>query len=95
VVAGNNDDIELRRPRPRLLQEPVELALGCGRWVAVIKNIAGNQQCVDPFMHQRIEQPVEEALVLVAAFECMQGLAQVPVGSVQQAHEKGTGESTG
>ena len=95
VIAGNDDDIELRTASARLLQETVELALRRGRWVAVVKDIAGNQQRIDILLHKRVEQPVEEALVLVAALESMQGLAQVPVGGVQQAHGIGYLESTG
>jgi hypothetical protein len=86
VVAGDDDDVERRRPRACLLQEVVQLALRGRRRVGVVEDVAGDQQRVDLFGHDGIEQPVEEAFVFPAPVEIVQGLAEVPVGSVQQPH---------
>ncbi len=73
--------------RAGLLQETIELAVGGRRRIGVVENIARDQQHVEPAQrHERVEQPVEEALVFVDPVEIVQGLAQMPVGSVQQPH---------
>jgi hypothetical protein len=79
VVAGDDDDVQLRRGRPGLLQEAVQLALRGGRRVRVVEDVAGDQQGVRFLGHDRVEQPVEEALVFVGPVEIVQGLAEVPV----------------
>jgi hypothetical protein len=67
--------------------EPEQLLLRRGRRVGGVEHVAGDQQRVRPFGHHGIEQPVEEALVFVAALEIVEGLAEMPVGGVQQPHE--------
>jgi hypothetical protein len=86
VVAGDDDDVQLRRTRTRLLQETVELALRDRRRVRVVEDVARDQEGVGLLGHDGVEQPVQEALMLVGPVEVVQGLAEVPVGSVQQPH---------
>jgi hypothetical protein len=49
VVAGDDDDLQLRRARLRPLQEAVQLALGGGRWVGVVEDVARDQERVGLF----------------------------------------------
>ena len=86
VVAGDDDDVQLRRAHPGLLQEPVQLALRRGGRVRIVEHVARDQQGVRFLGDDRVEQPVEKAPVLVGPVEIVQGLAEVPVGSVQQPH---------
>jgi hypothetical protein len=95
VVAGDDDDLQVWRAQLGPLQETVQLALGGGRGVGIVENVARDQERVGLFTHDRIEQPVEEALVFVGPVVIVQGLAEVPVGSVQQPHagsERGVGD---
>jgi hypothetical protein len=86
VVAGDDDDLQVRRAQLGPLQEAVQLALGGGRRVCVVENVARDQERVGLFTDDGIEQPVEEALVFVGPVVIVQGLAEVPVGGVQQPH---------
>ncbi len=86
VVAGNDDDVELRSARAGLLQEPVKLLLRCGRRIGGIEHVAGDQERVDFLGGDGVQQPVEETLVFVSTFVIVQGLAKMPVGSVKQTH---------
>jgi hypothetical protein len=86
VVAGDDDQVQMRHAFLRPLQEAVQLLLRRRRRIGVVEDVAGDQQGVGPLADDGVEQPVQEALVFVVAFEIMQGLAEMPVGSVQQTH---------
>ncbi len=79
MIAGDDDDVEWRHPTPGFSEELVELALSVSGRVRVIENVAGDQQGVDLFGFQRVQQPVEKTLLFVTAVEIVQGLAQMPV----------------
>jgi len=87
VVARDEHDVEPWRALARLLEETVQLFLRLGRRVGVVEDVAGDEQRVGLLGHDGVEQPVEEALVLVGPFVIVQGLAEMPVGGVQQPHE--------
>jgi hypothetical protein len=86
VVARDHHDRQLRHPRARPGQEIVELALRGRRGVGVVEQVARDQQRIDLFGLQLLEQPVQEAGVFVAALVLVQRLPQVPVGGVQDLH---------
>ena len=86
VIAGAEHDIQMRHPTPRFGKKTVKLGLRRGGRVAVVEDIAGNEQRVDLLADQRFEQPVEKLLVFVATLKLVKRLAEMPVRSVQQTH---------
>ena len=57
-----------------------------GGWrVGLVEDVAGDQQRVDRVLGDLVQQPGQEGVVLGAAVEVVQGVAEVPVRSVQQA----------
>lgn len=79
VVAGDDDDGEVWRAALGLGQEIVELLLRLGRRIGIVEDVAGDQQGIDLFAFQGVEQPVQKTTVLVTAIEIMQSLAEMPV----------------
>jgi hypothetical protein len=86
MVAGDNADVQVRGRGLGLAQEAVELLLRRCRWIGIVVDVAGDQQRVYLFGDDGCQQPVQKALVLVGALETVQGLAQMPVRSVQKTH---------
>ena len=89
MVAGDHHDIQLRQFFVGANYEVVQTLLGLERWVHRVEDIAGDQQGVGLMLGQLVEQPGEELRVFVVAVLAVEGLAQVPVGGVNQAHTRG------
>ena len=87
VVAAHDDDAQVRKPAPRLAQEPEPGLLGTRGRVGGVEDVAGDQQRVDPLLVDRVQQPVEEAAMLDVPRHVVQRMAEMPVGRVQEAEE--------
>lgn len=61
-----------------------------GEGVRAVEEIAGNQQGIDLLNDQCLEQPVKELVMLVGSFVAVEGLPQVPIGGVEDAHLVGS-----
>ncbi len=55
---------------------------------AVVKDIAGEQQRLDPFGLDAAQQPVQETLEFLVAFAAIQGSPDVPIRCVEDFHGK-------
>ncbi len=66
--------------------EVVEALLGFERWIDRVEDIARDQQDIGALLFQLAQQPVEEARVFMIAVLAVQGLTQVPVGGMYEAH---------
>ena len=86
MISRCDDDLEMGNAAARFGQKDIELGLRSSGWVGVVEHIARDQQSVDLFGHQRVEQPGQEKLVLMTALELVQRLAQVPVRGVKKSH---------
>ena len=86
VVAGDHHDVQLRELFVGADDEVVEALLGLEWRVDRVEHVAGDQQGVGAVGDQLVEQPGEELRVLVVAVLAVEGLAEVPVGGVDQAH---------
>jgi hypothetical protein len=90
VVATNDNDLQARSPRVCPAKKVVpKLRCASGR-VCRIEDVARDQQSVDGFSFQRIEQPVEEDTVRVLAFDAVEDMSKVPVAGVEnvQGHRR-------
>jgi len=86
VVAGDHHDVQLREFFVGADDEIVEAFLGLEWRVDRVEHIAGDQQGVGALGDQLVEQPGEKLRVFVVAVLAVEGLAEVPVGGVDQAH---------
>ncbi len=86
VVAGDHHDVQLRELFVGADDEVVEALLGLEWRVDRVEHVAGDQQGVGAVGYQLVEQPGEELRVFVVAVLAVEGLAEVPVGGVDQAH---------
>ncbi len=85
VVAGDDHRAELRPSQPGLDQEGVERPLGGRRRVGRVEHVAGDHQGVGRPLLEQVEQPAEKLLVLEGPVVAVEGVAQVPVGGVDEA----------
>lgn len=90
MVAADQHHVEVGHLGPQPGQKTVELLPGAGRGIGGIKQIARHQQSIDLPLLDGIGQPVEEAVVFEAAFMAMELMTKVPVGGMQDFHEKST-----
>ncbi len=96
VVAGDHHDIQLRESFVGTDDEVVQALLRLERRIDRVEHVAGDEQGVGLPGDQLVEQPVEELRVLVVAVLAVEGLAEVPVGGVDQAHSlRALGERRG
>lgn len=86
VVACDHHDLQPRQPSMGADDEVVEALLGFERWIDRVEDIARDQQDIGALLFQLAQQPVEEARMLMIAVLAVQGLAQVPVGGMYEAH---------
>ena len=86
VVAGDHHDVQLRELFVGADDEIVEAFLGLEWRVDRVEHVAGYEQGVGAVGDQLVEQPGEELCVFVVAVLAVEGLAEVPVGGVDQAH---------
>ena len=84
--ASRHHDVEMGHPGSGFGQKTVELSLGGCRRVGVVKHITWDQKDVNVLAYQGVKQPRKKLRVLKAAFELVQGLAEVPVGGMEDAH---------
>lgn len=75
-------------PQPR--QKAVELLPGAGGGIGGIEQIACDQQGVYLACLEGVGQPVEEGIVFKTAVMAMKLMAKVPVGGMEDFHEKAT-----
>ena len=83
MIAGDDDDIQMRNAALGGGEKIIELFLRGGGRIGVIENIPGNQQRLNLFGFEGIQQPVQKAVVFIIPLKLMQGLAEMPVRSVQ------------
>src|SRR5690606_22870477 len=86
VVAGDHHDVQLRQALVGADDEVVEAFLGFQRWIDRVEDVAGYEQGVGLVGDELVEQPGEELGVFVVAVLTAEGLAEMPVGGVDQAH---------
>ena len=86
VVAGRQDDSQTGVVGRHLGKEIVELAFGRSRRVGVVEDVAAHQQGVWVFLGHRLQQPVQEMTVLIRAVVAVEGVAKMPVGSMEYFH---------
>ena len=88
VVAADQHHVEVRHLGAQPGQEAIELLPGAGWRIGGIKQIPCYQQGVDLPRLDGVGQPVEKGIVFEAALMAMELMAKVPVGCVQDLHEK-------
>jgi len=86
VIAGNDDDVELRAEAFEAEKRVVEELHGLAGRVLAVEDIACDDHCVDRAFHQQTTEAFENLLVFEFARIAAQGLADVPVGCVNNAH---------
>ena len=86
VVAGGDDDLQLRTARRDVGQESVVEFLRSGRRVAVVEHVACHKQRIGLRAYGGLGEPVEEVTVLGAAVDAVEHVAHVPVASSYQFH---------
>lgn len=86
VVACHDDDVELGQALAGPRQERVPEPLCLGRRVGRIEDIAGNEQGVDFLVGEDSAKPVEETQLLVIPRQIVEGVTEVPVGRMEDAH---------
>ena len=82
MVAGNNDNLQIRILRCHPINKLIIHALGCSGRVGNIKNISGYNQCINLFLTNFFCQPIQEYLMFSRAIISKKGLSQMPVGSM-------------
>ena len=85
VVAADDDDAQVRKPAAGLAEEPEPRLLGARRGIGRVEDVAGDEQRIGAMFVDRVQPPVEEATVLDVPRHVMEGVAQVPIGRVQEA----------
>ncbi len=88
VVAADEHHVQHRVFGPQPRQEAIELLPGAGGRIGGIEQIASHQQGIYLALIYGVGQPVEEGIVFEAALMAMELMAKVPVGCVQDLHEK-------
>ena len=88
VIAGDDDDIQVRNTLLGGSEKTVELLLGGGGRIGIIEDVAGDQQDINLFGCESVEQPVQKSLMLVIPLKVMQGLAEMPIRGMQQTHDR-------
>ena len=86
MVAGRQDDSQTGVVGRHLGEEIVELAFGRSRRVGVVEDVAAHQQGVGVFLGHRLQQPVQKMTVLIRAVVAVEGVAKMPVGSMEYFH---------
>ncbi len=89
VVAARDDD-----PRPRVAQPEERVVVqrhGLDRRHGAVVDVTGDQHDVDPLLAHGRHQVVQEGGLRRPQVGPVQGPAEVPVGGVEQAHERTVG----
>jgi len=73
---------------PRLDQKRVKRPLGRRRRVRRVEDVAGDDQGIRPLGLEQVREPGEEAFVLEGPVVAVQGVAEVPVGGVDEAKHR-------
>lgn len=82
MVAGNDNNLQMRIAPVRLFQEMKETALRRSGRVGNIEHITGNQQDIRLLFRQGIHQPVQKGIVFFLPVVTEESLAEMPVGSM-------------
>ena len=82
MVAGNDNDLQMRIAPVRLLQEMKETPLRRSGRVGHIEHIPRYEQDIRLLFGQGIGQPGQESIVLLLPVVAEEGLAEMPVGGM-------------
>ena len=93
VVAGHDDDLQAPAPAARVGQEAVPAGQRRGGRVGPLEDVAADEKGVDALLLEEVEEPVEERPVLRLAVPVVEGMAQVPVGRVDDPHHSSVGRA--
>ena len=86
VVAGSHHHLQSRHLLGGFEQEVVEEFLRRGRGVCRVEHVARDEQGVGLFVLEGPHEPGQEVAVLAKPVVGVEGVAEVPVGSVQKFH---------
>jgi hypothetical protein len=60
-------------------EESVVVLLGDRSGIGRIEHVTGDEQHVDPLARERLDEPIEEPMVLVLAGQAVKRMTQMPV----------------
>ena len=86
VVAGSDDDVEVRTSLRGLVQKLVVGRLCRCRWVAIVKDVARHEERVGLVRSQLREQPLQKVTMLGQSVVAMKEVADVPVAGGDEFH---------
>ena len=88
MVAADQHHLQCRVLGAQPRQKTVELLPGAGGRIGGIEQVARHQQGVDVAALDGVGQPVEKGVVFKTAIVAMELMAKMPVGGMQDLHEK-------
>lgn len=89
VISCGEDDLEGGEGVVGGADEVEQAALGGGAGVDGVEHVTGDEQGVGTMLVDEVEEVLEECVVFGFSIEAVEGLTEVPVGGVEEAHGKG------
>ncbi len=86
VVVPTHDDHLTDRGRGEAVEEPIVLSERLGRRVPVVEHVTGDDQDLHLVLFDRLGEPAQELSVILLSRNLLEGIAQVPIGCVENFH---------
>ncbi len=90
MISRNQDNFQLRQARTGSGQKSEQKLLGGDGWIGGVIDVASNQQGIDVFAFERVEQPCQKALEFVNSVVLVQRVTKVPVRGMKKAQDAST-----
>ncbi len=89
VISCGEDDLEGGEGVVGGADEVEQAALGGGAGVDGVEHVTGDEQGVGTMLVEEVEEVLEECVVFGFSIEAVEGLTEVPVCGVEEAHGRG------
>ncbi len=93
VVSAGDDKFDAGLAQPD--QGPVKERHRVNRWQGPVVDVPGDQNHIDVFLPDGLQQPVDEFFLCRQQGSPVEGAAQVPIGGVQDTHGSKPSDGTG